>query len=90
MARLSIEVESDSEYFQFFTYHFIKKLGIFIEEEFLSESRIGLLSSSKLNFRDKNQGFWLGRTPGKSNPNFPWNRKTKTTEDQLQIQFSAS
>ena len=72
------------------TYHYIEKLGIFTKEEFLSEPRIGLLSSSKLKFRDKNQGYWLGRTLGKSNPNFPWNQKTSIVEDQRQIQFSAS
>ena len=44
------------------------KLGIFTEEEFLSEPGIGLLSSSKSNFRDLGQYFWLGETPGNSNP----------------------
>ena len=36
-AHLSVEEKSDSEHFQFLTYHYIEKLGIFTEEEFLSE-----------------------------------------------------
>ena len=44
------------------------KLGLLIEEEFLSEPSIGFLSSSKLKFKDPDQDFWLGETPGKSNP----------------------
>ena len=90
MAHLFVDAEYDSEHFQFLTYHCIGKLGLFTEEEFLSEPRLGLLSSSKSKFREKNQGFWLGRTPGKSNPNLPWNQKMSTAEDQLQIQFSSS
>ena len=61
---LSVEAEFDSKYFQFS----VRKLGISIEEEFLSEPRIGLLSSSKSNFRDLDQDFWLGETPRKSKP----------------------
>ena len=61
---LSVEVEFDSEHFQFS----MRKLGISTEEEFLSEPSIGLLSSSKSKFRDLGQDFWLGETPGKSNP----------------------
>ena len=68
---LSVEAESDFEHFQFLTYHCIGKLGLFIEEDFLSEPRLGLFSSLKSKFRDKNQGFWLGRTLRKSNPNLP-------------------
>ena len=45
-----------------------EKLGLFTEEEFFSEPGIGFLSSSKLNFRDLGRDFWLGETPGKSNP----------------------
>ena len=45
-----------------------RKLGLFKEEEFLSVPGIGLLSSSKLNFRDLGRDFWLGETLGKSNP----------------------
>jgi hypothetical protein len=44
------------------------KLGLSTEEEFLSETSIGLFSSSKPNFRDLDQEIWLGETPGKSNP----------------------
>ena len=44
------------------------KLRLFTEEEFLSEPDIGLISSSKYNFRDLGQYFWLGETLGKSNP----------------------
>ena len=44
-----------------------RKLGILIEEEFLSEPDIGFLSSSKSKFRDLGQDFWLGETLGKSN-----------------------
>ena len=46
-----------------------RKLGVLVEEEFLSDPGIGFLSSSKSKFRDLNQDFWLGETPGKSNPN---------------------
>ena len=70
-----MEVESDSEHFQFLTYHYIEKLGLFTEEEFLSEPRLGLLSSSKSKFRDKNRDFWSSRTLGKSSPNLPGTRK---------------
>ena len=44
------------------------KLGIFTEEEFLSEPSIGFLSSSKYKFRDWGRDFWLGETLGKPNP----------------------
>ena len=44
------------------------KLGISTEEEFLSETSMGLLSSSKPKFRDLYQEIWLGETSGKSNP----------------------
>ena len=44
------------------------KLGISTEEEFLSETSIGLLSSSKPKFKDLDQEIWLGETPEKSNP----------------------
>ena len=57
------------------------KLGISTEEEFLSEPRIGFLSSSKLNFRDLDQYFWLGETLGKSNLVWPWTRKTINTKN---------
>ena len=33
-----------------------------------SQPSIGFLSSSKSKFRDLDQEFWLGKTPGKSNP----------------------
>ena len=85
-AHLSIEEESDSEHFQFLTRHYCGKLGLFIEEEFSSEPIIGLLSS-KSKFRDQDGSFWLGRTPGKSNPNLTPDQKISTTKDQLQIQF---
>ena len=39
-----------------------------IEEEFLSEPIIGLLSSSKSKFRDLGRDFWLDTTQRKSNP----------------------
>ena len=68
-AHLSVEAESNSEHFQFLTYHCIGKLGLFTEEEFLSEPRIGFLSSSKSNFRDLGRDFWLGKTVGNSSPN---------------------
>ena len=47
---------------------FYGKLGIYTEEEFLNEPSIGFLSSSKSKFRDLGRDFWLGETPGKSNP----------------------
>ena len=46
----------------------IRKLGLSTEDEFLSETGIGLFSSSKPNIRDLDQEIWLGETPGKSNP----------------------
>ena len=46
----------------------IRKLGLLAEEKFLRDPSIGLLSSSKSNFRDLGQDFWLGETPRKSNP----------------------
>ena len=60
----SVEAEFDFEHFQFSMW----KLGLSIEEEFLSETNIGFFSSSKPNFRDLDQDFWLGESPGKSNP----------------------
>ena len=87
---LSIEAESDSEHFQFLTYHYSGKLGIFIEVEFLSDPNIAFLSSLKLMFRDQDRIFLFVITLAKSNPNFPLNQKTNTTEDQLDIHFSSS
>ena len=52
-----------------------EKLGLLVEEEFLSEPSIGFLSSSKLKFRDLGQYFWLGITLGKSNPSLTPGRK---------------
>ena len=60
---LSVEAEFDSEHSHFS----MRKLGLSTEEEFLSETNIGLLSSSKPNFRDLDQEIWLVETPGKSN-----------------------
>ena len=60
----SVEAEFDSEHFQFSMW----KLGLSIEEDFLSETSIGLFSSSKPKFRDLDQYFWLVESPGKSNP----------------------
>ena len=57
-------MEFDFEHFQFS----MQKLGPSIEEEFLSEPGIGFFSSLKSKFRDLDQDFWLGETPGKSNP----------------------
>ena len=48
---------------------FYRKLGLFTEEEILSEPGIGFLSSSKSKFRDQGRYFWLGKTQGNSNPN---------------------
>ena len=52
-----------------------EKLGLFTEEELLSEPSIGFHSSSKLNFRDLGRDFWLGITLGKSNPSLTLGRK---------------
>ena len=60
----SVEAEFDSEHFQFSMW----KLGLSTEEEFLSETYIGLFSSSKPKFRDLDQEIWLGKSLGKSNP----------------------
>ena len=60
----SVEAEFDFEHFQFLMW----KLGLSTEDEFLSEISIGLLSSSKPNFRDLDQEIWLGKSPEKSNP----------------------
>ena len=40
-AHLFVEIESDSELLKFLTYHYIGKLGLFTEVEFLSEPSIG-------------------------------------------------
>ena len=57
---LSIEVESNSEHFQFLTYHYSGKLGLSKEVEFLSEPSIGLLSSSKSKLETKIEAFgWV-------------------------------
>ena len=47
-----------------------RKLGPLTDEEFLSDPDIGFLSSSKSKFKDLVRYFWLGTTPGKSNPSF--------------------
>ena len=51
------------------------KLGLLIEEEILNEPKIGFLSSSKLKFKDPDQDFWLGETPGKLIPSLTPCRK---------------
>ena len=56
------------------------KLGISTEEEFLSETNIGLFSSSKSKFRDLDQEIWLGETPGKSTLVWPRAWKTLNTK----------
>ena len=66
---LSVEAEFDSGHLRFLTCHYYGKLGLFIEEDFLSEPNIVFLSSSKSKFRDQGLNFWLGKTPGNSNPN---------------------
>ena len=47
----------------------------------MSEPRIGFISLSKSNFRDLDQDFWLGETPGKSNPSLTRARKTLNTKN---------
>ena len=44
-AHLSVEQEYDSERFQFLTQYYCRKLGLSTEVEFLSEPRLGLISS---------------------------------------------
>ena len=61
---LSVDAEFNFKHFSVSMW----KLGLSTEEEFLSETRIGLFSSSKPMFRDLDQEIWLGETPGKSNP----------------------
>ena len=56
------------------------KLGIFTEEEFLSEPGIRLISSSKSNLRDLVQDFWLGETLEKSNLSLTSSWKTLNTK----------
>ena len=46
----------------------------------MSEPEIGFLSSSKSKFRDLGQDFWLGETPGKSNPSLTRAGKTPNTK----------
>ena len=60
---LSVKAEFNSEHFQFSMW----KLGLSTEDEFFSETRIGLFYSSKPKFRDLDQEIWLGETPRKSN-----------------------
>ena len=45
-----------------------RKFKLLTEDEFLSDPTIGFISSSKSNFSDLGQYFWLGITPGNSNP----------------------
>ena len=75
---LSIETEFDYEHFQFLTRHYYQKLGLSIEEGFLSDPRLGLISSPKSKFRDQDKSFCLGRTSGMSNP-----RSNLEPENQL-------
>ena len=74
-AHISIKGEFDFGHFSVFDLPLQQQLGLFTEAEFLSEPNIGLLSSSKLKFRDQYQTFWLGITPGKSNPSLTPGRK---------------
>ena len=62
---LFVETKFDFKHFQ----SSMQKLGLSTEEEFLSETSIGLFSSSKLKFIDLDQEIWLGKSLGKSNPN---------------------
>ena len=78
-AHIFVEVETDSDHFQFFTRHYYRKLGLSTEVEFLSEARLGLISSSKSKFRDQDQIFWLDRTPEKSNPNMLMNQHCRNS-----------
>ena len=71
---LSIEEESNSDLFKFWTRYYCQKLGISTEVEFLSDPRHGLISSPKSKFRDQVQSFWLERASGKSNPNLLMNQ----------------
>ena len=61
---LSVGAEFDSEHFQ----SSMQKLGISTEEEFFSETSIGLFSSSKTKSRELDQEICLGETPGNSKP----------------------
>ena len=70
-------MEFDSEHFQ----SSMRKLGLSTEDEFLSETRIGLFPSSKPKFRDLDQEIWLGETLGKSNPSLTRARKTLNTKN---------
>ena len=60
----SIKAEFDSEHFQFL----VREIRACYRRGILSDPGIGFLSSSKLKFRDLGRYFWLGETPGKSNP----------------------
>ena len=61
---LFVKAEFDSGHFQFL----VRETRAVTEEGFLSDPNIVFLSSSKSKFRDLGQYFWLGETPGKSNP----------------------
>ena len=74
---LSIEAESNSDLFQFWTRHYCRKLGLSTEVEFLSEPNPGLIFSSKSKFRDQDRSFWLGRTSINSNSNLILNQLYK-------------
>ena len=60
----SVEAKFDSEHFESSMW----KLELSTEEEFLSDTCIGFLSSSKPNFIELDQEIWLGKSLGKSNP----------------------
>ena len=76
---LSVEAESDSELFQFWTRHYCQKLGLSTEVEFFSDPRPGLISSSKLKFIDQDQRIFLDRTPENSNPNLLLNQHCRNS-----------
>ena len=82
-AHLPIEVESNSDHFQFLTLHCYGKLGLSTEAEFFSEPRPRLISSPKSNFRYQDQSIWLDRTPKNSNPNFLLNQHCRNSASDL-------
>ena len=63
-AHLSVEAEFDSTHFQFL----VREIRASYRRGIFEWARIWFFSSSKSNFRDLGLDFWLGVTPGKSNP----------------------
>ena len=83
-AHLSVEAESNSEVFQFWTRHYCHKLGLSTEVKFFSEHRHRLISSPKSKLGIKFKAFGWTELQKRKTLICSW---TSTTGFQLQIQI---